>query len=166
MGWPLLSVRREEWMGDNRWGQMYLRSIPTGWEYLCYSYELPWLPDQAGRSRNDVSRIRTGFYDLKIRKNEPKGWRLELLGTGHRENIQVHRAAPNLFIQGCILPVHFRPTNTRVQPAFNPVNQVESVKLMEKIKAQYDFLVELEQGNPQIQISGMLPAAVDRGIPV
>ncbi len=158
MGWPLLMVLREEWMRNNRWGRMYLRALPTGWEYLCYSYELPWLQDAAGRSLGNVSRIKTGFYDLQVRTEEPKGWRLELQDTGHRTNIQVHRAAPNLFIQGCILPIHFRAQNTRVAPPSNPVNQAESVKLMGKIKARYDFLVEVESGNPQIEISGILPA--------
>ena len=166
MGWSLLSVRREEWMGNNRWGRMFLRALPTGWEFLCYSYELPWLHDAAGRSLSNVSRIRAGFYELQVRTDGQKGWRLELQGTGHRTNIQVHRAAPNLFIQGCILPIHFRSQNPRVAPPTSPQNQVESVKLMAKIKERYDFLVEVEVGNPNIQISGTLPASARVGIPV
>jgi hypothetical protein len=145
-------------MGDNRWGRMYLRAIPTGWAKLCYSYELPWREDAAGRSLNDLSRIKEGSYDLKVRVNGPKGWRLELLGTGHRKNIQVHRAAPNLFIQGCILPIHFRSSNPRTVPGADPVNKVKSTAFMEKIREQYEFLADFETGKPCLEISAILPA--------
>jgi hypothetical protein len=38
------------------------------------------------------SKIREGTYLLEVRTDGLKGWRLELKGTGHRRNIQVHRA--------------------------------------------------------------------------
>ena len=156
MGWPLLKVQREEWLENNRWGRMYIRALPTGWDYLCYSYELPWIEDAKGKSKKKVSRIKEGLYEMKVRTDGPKGWRLELLNTGHRKNIQVHRAAPNLYIEGCILPIHFRASNPRKTPASNPKNKTESIKLMAVIKDRYDFFVELEKGKPEIEISAVV----------
>ena len=158
MGWPLLHVTREQWMGDNRWGRLSIRALPTGWEFLSYSYELPWREDDRGLSRSNLSRIKIGTYTMKVREDGPKGWRLELKGTGHRKFIQVHRAAPNLYIEGCILPIHFRSHTPRSAPASDPNYQVQSVQLMKVIKERYEFLAELEDGEPEIQISGTLPA--------
>lgn len=69
-----------------------------------------------------------------------------------------------MFIQGCILPIHFRSNNPRVVSTANPINQAESVKLMNKIKDQYDFLVEVERGNPEIQVAGVIQPSILQGM--
>lgn len=165
MTWPLLWVLREEWKGDIRWGTMYLRALPTGWERLCYSYELPWREDQRGRSTSSKSCIELGTYAMRVRQDGPKRWRLELKNTAHRGHIQVHRAAPNLFIKGCILPIHFRSDNLRAQPAAREENRVKSIALMGEIRKRYDLLREVEPGDPSITIAATLPAVAPTSPP-
>jgi hypothetical protein len=66
---------------------------------LSSSYELAWGEDSKGRSLSRLSRIREGVYELSAREDGPKGWRLELKGTGHRQqnpspqsaSVEVHR---------------------------------------------------------------------------
>ncbi len=131
-------------------------------EWLCYSYELPWIEYQVGtlkgKSKNNKSRVKLGNYELLPRKDGPKGWRLELQGTGHRTNIQIHRAHRSLFIQGCILPVHFnRDSNIKKN---NQLIQTKSIELMNKIKKRFEDLETENQGNALLCISAMLPAKV------
>ncbi len=164
--WPLLYVCREIWMGDNRWGVMHLRTEMGEWERLCYSYELPWEEDDEGNSKNDFSRIQIGLYPMVVKTHlssngSNKGWRLQLERTGHRKYIQVHRASPNLFIQGCILPIHFRAENVRKRPRSRSEYQTKSIEFMRKIKERYDKLKLLQNNigkKPTIEIAATLPA--------
>lgn len=113
MAWEFLHIVRREFQGDSNWGEMHMKTTAKKWEWLCYTYELPWKADANGKSINQQSRVEMGVYGLNIRTDGPKrelggkGWRLELLKTGHRTAVQIHRAAKNLYIEGCILPVHF-----------------------------------------------------------
>ena len=101
------------------------------------------------------SLIKIGVYDLKPRSDGPKGWRLELQNTGHRSNIQVHRAHKSMFIEGCILPVHFYEFSASGLQKGDPEIQSKSVELMNKIKIRYDLLNPTKQGNAQIIIAAM-----------
>jgi hypothetical protein len=89
---------------------------------------------------NNLSRIKIGTYDLKPRIDGPKGWRLELNNTGHRKNIQIHRAHSSMFIQGCILPLSFNNLSENKLTKGDPVIQTQSVGLMNKIKLRYEAL--------------------------
>jgi hypothetical protein len=136
---------------------MYLAQEGSGWEWLCYSYELPWIEDATGKSKSSKSRIRIGTYDLKVRTDGNKGWRLELKGTEHRENIQVHRAHKSMYIEGCILPVHFNDFGEAGLKKGQESIQTHSVALMNRIKARYDKLKGQNSGDPQLTIAAILP---------
>jgi hypothetical protein len=144
------------------------------WEKLCYTYELPWKEDSHGESLKKKSRVVEGTYEMRVRTDGAKGWRLELLGTGHRENIQVHRSHKSMYIEGCILPVHFNDFNAADDSGLVPVKikkgdmtiQNHSVALMEKIKERFNVLSApgligmpnlLRKGSPEVTISALLP---------
>ena len=111
--------------------------MPHGrWEFLCYSYELPWVPDKQGKSTKSKSCIESGIYEMYLRSDGEKGWRLELIGTKHRTNVQVHRAHKSLYIEGCILPVNFQGEFKKG----NKKNQDDSVALMRQIRQRYEDL--------------------------
>lgn len=102
MAWEFISIHRKSVLGDDNWGNMYIKNQEGQWETLCYSYELTWSENLGGplngKSKNKVSQITWGIYQLKPRHDGPKGWRLELQNTGHRENIQIHRAHSSMYI--------------------------------------------------------------------
>jgi len=164
MAWDFLFSVRNEYQGASNWGRLYMRTANSKWEYLSYTYELPWKPYESGpltgKSRNSFSRIAIGVYEMVSRADGPRGWRLELLGTSHRQNIQIHRAHSSLFIEGCILPVHFNNFDDSKVKKGDTIIQTESIALMEKIKERYGSLKDGYTGNPTICISATLPAQV------
>jgi len=163
MAWDFLYIVRRNYQGDNNWGDMYIKTKDNKWEWLSYTYELPWKPDGTGKSTSNQSRIKIGSYNLivrtdgKAREAGGKGWRLELQGTGHRQYIQVHRAHSSMFIQGCILPVHFKNISSSTIQVGNIQIQNKSIELMEKIEARYKELVKIKKGNPALVIAAKLP---------
>jgi hypothetical protein len=146
---------------------MLIMSLEGTWEELCYSYELPWLEDSLGRSLKDKSRISEGIYELVARSDGHRGWRLELQHTGHRENVQIHRAHKSMAIEGCILPVDFIDFENRAESGIGPVEQVRkgdpkiqtrSIALMDKIQHRYEALRKAGDGNATITLGAILPA--------
>jgi hypothetical protein len=186
MAWPFLMLVRDEYraarsVSEGNWGRLYTRSIPgRSWDFFSYAYELPWIQTPAGLSKNKKSQIDIGTYELNERNNGPKGWRLELLETGHREHIQVHRAHKSMYIEGCILPVKFRGFGTG-NPLKGDANiQTDSVELMKKLRALYEARAMLavlkaavsafgkgksqaNVGRATILISAKLPASISDG---
>lgn len=165
MAWEFLFMVRREFQGDSNWGEVYMKSTDNKkWEWLSYTYELPWKADAAGRSTNDHSRIEMGIYELMIRMDGDKGWRLELLNTRHRSNVQIHRAAPSMKIEGCILPVHFNTFQGSAIKKGDEVIRTKSIALMDKIQSRYTNLTMKKIGNttgrPTLTIAENLPAAL------
>jgi len=166
MSWDFLYIVRRTYHGDDNWGDMYMTTLDGKWECLSYSYELAWNPDESGKSKNKISRIKIGTYNLAVRNDGltreagGKGWRLELLNTGHRHNIQIHRAARNLYIEGCILPVHFNTLQGNSIKRGDPRITLKSVELMDKIQERHESLQNKnkQRGNPSLNISAKLPA--------
>jgi len=66
---------------------------------LSNALELPWR-----NNIKDISAIPEGEYRGSIRTDGDRGWRIELKGTGARENIQVHIGNKPDNTVGCILP--------------------------------------------------------------
>ena len=163
MGWPFLMVVRDEYKSENNWGRMYIRSFDgKKWELLSYSYELPWKENRRGRSRKNRSRIKLGTYDMTVRRDGNKGWRLQLKGTGHRTYIQIHRAHRAMKLAGCILPVHFNDFDEANLKKGDRAIQTQSVKLMEQIRARYDRL-KGRADRATVTIAAKLPARIDTG---
>lgn len=168
MAWKFLYSIRREFRGDNNWGEMYMRSADDKkWEWLCYAYELPWKADAVGKSLNKISRVEMGIYELNIRTDgDPlasnyKGWRLELLKTGHRSNVQIHRAAKNMYIEGCILPVHFNSFQGADIKKGDTIIETKSKALMEEIMIRLTNLImknKKTSGPPTLTIAETLPA--------
>ena len=166
MSWDFLHIVRRTYLGDDNWGEMYMMTSDGKWEWLSYTYELPWNADNAGKSKNKVSRIAIGRYELTERKDGMtretggKGWRLELKNTGHRENVQIHRAARNLYIEGCILPVHFNTLQGSSIKLGNPQITLKSVAYMDKIQERFELLQSKnkQKGNAVLIIAANLPA--------
>lgn len=165
MAWEFLFMVRREFQGDSNWGEMYMKSVDNKqWEWLSYTYELPWKADATGRSINDHSRIEMGIYELMVRTDGDKGWRLELLNTRHRSNVQIHRAAPSMKIEGCILPVHFNTFQGSTIKKGDEVIQTKSIALMDIIQSRYTNLTMKKIGNttgrPTLTIAENLPAVL------
>jgi len=162
MAWEFIRVVRGEYKTSDGWGKMYIRTEGGEFEWLCFSYELPWTVfssgTNAGRSRNNLSRIRFGSYELMPRADGPKGWRLELQNTGHRSNIQIHRAHRSMYIGGCILPVHFNARSDDFLQKGSAMIQTKSVALMSMIQERYEALYTRFSGAPALTISATLPA--------
>lgn len=149
--------------GENNWGDMFIKTVDDKWEWLSYTYELPWNPDVKGESTKEKSRIKIGTYQLKVREDGDsrdaggKGWRLELKKTGHRSYIQIHRAHTSMYIEGCILPVHFNSlSSTSIQKGDIRI-RTKSLELMEKIEKRYNELKKSKNGNPTLDIAAKLP---------
>jgi hypothetical protein len=167
MSWPLQALSRRGFQNADNWGTLLIMAPSGNWEVLSHSYELPWKEDDKGRSKSSASRIVEGVFELHVRSDGPKGWRLELLNTGHRENIQVHRAHKSMYIEGCILPVDFIDFRNEPSSGIGPIEILKkgdakierrSIALIKKIKARYDVLKEGKKGNPTIAIWAILPA--------
>ena len=165
MTWKFLYIQRQVYKGTYHWGALHIIDSKGKWEKLCYTYELPWKEYQSGpmqgKSIINESRIKIGKYKLIPRTGGPKGWRMELKGTGHRENIQIHRAHRSMFIEGCILPVHFSNFSKAQLTKGDPLIQSQSVALINKIKARYEQLSKLTTGEPLLEISANMPAALN-----
>ena len=157
MSWRFLHVRREVFRASFNWGTLFMMDAAGGWDKLCYTYELPWRADARGRSKTNASRIELGTYEMHVRDDGPKGWRLELRRTGHRTNIQIHRAHQSMFIQGCILPVHFSWHTANAPQPGDQVIKTKSKELMNKIKTRYEKLAAAGTGRPTVEISATLP---------
>ena len=167
MSWPFLHVRRRGFRDDDNWGTLFIVDDAGAWQKLCHTYELPYLEDALGRSKSKVSRIAESEYELKVRTDGTKGWRLELLRTNHRKNVQVHRAHKSMYIEGCLVPVDFEDFKNTPESGIGPVEtlkkgdakiQSRSIALMGTIKARYEELRAGKQGRPTILISATLPA--------
>ena len=66
--------------------------------HICNGLELPW------RGNNDeISSIPAGLYEGFVRTDGPRGWRIELIGTDPRSNIQLHVWNTPENSIGCIL---------------------------------------------------------------
>lgn len=145
---------------------MYIITDDGKWEWLSYTYELPWKTDDQGKSRKNVSRIKIGIYDLTVREDGQsrlmggKGWRMQLQDTAHRNYIQIHRAASNLYIEGCILPVHFNWLHGSTIQKNDTIIRNKSVQIMNKIQSRYNSLSNKNKGNASVTISAHLPAKV------
>jgi len=166
MAWDLLYIVRHTYHGDSNWGEMYIKTTNGKWEWLSYIYELPWKADEAGKSKNNISRIKLGTYELKAREDGKnrnmggKGWRLQLQNTAHRKSIQIHRASSSLSIKGCILPVHFNTLQGDSIKKGDVRILKKSVELMDKIKARLEILRNNGKikGQPMLEIAANLPA--------
>ena len=99
---------------------------------------------------------------MDVRFDGPKGWRLELQNTGHRSNIQIHRAHRTMAIQGCILPVHFDDLSQSPPNVGSTIIQTRSVALMQQIHSRY-YQVQ-GSGKATVLITGLLPPMVDTGL--
>ena len=129
---------------------------------------MPWKSDEDGKSLNSVSRIKIGTYELKARKDGDKrefggkGWRLELQNTGHRTNIQIHRAARSMRIKGCILPVHFNTLQGDSIKKGDVRILNKSLELMDKIQVRLDSLAKSnkQKGDSSLTIAAVLPAKI------
>lgn len=72
MAWEFLYSIRREFHGESNWGEMYMKSTDNKkWEWLCYTYELPWKANAAGKSLNKFSRVEMGVYELNQRTDGP-----------------------------------------------------------------------------------------------
>jgi hypothetical protein len=120
----LLSTRNA--LGDDLLVPLYLRLVRrTGWEelmgrnqciisdlyvtttgfpmadrgrHICNGLELPWRGNN-----NQISSIPAGLYEGFVRTDGPRGWRIELLGTDPRSNIQLHVGNTPENSIGCVL---------------------------------------------------------------
>lgn len=75
---------------------------------LCNALELPF--------RNNIMEISSlpeGDYEGFVRTDGPRGWRIELKGTGSRNNIQLHIGNRPDDTIGCILPGTGNTTDTQ-----------------------------------------------------
>lgn len=152
MGWEFIQISRHHYKSDDNWGDLHIKTPEGQWEFLCHTYELPWRPDKLGKSSNNISRVKIGSYECFVRNDGHRGWRLELLGTSHRSNIQIHRAHTSMYIEGCILPIHFTPAmfNAEIITKGNPAVEAESVKLMKRIEVRHKQLAAKHKGNPTV----------------
>ena len=163
MSWDFIYIVRRLYHGDNNWGEMYIKNDKGKWEWLSYSYELPWVEDKQGKSKSEISRIRIGEYPATVRTDgKPrvlggKGWRLELKNTGHRKYVQIHRASASMYIKGCILPVHFNDVSGENIRKGDIRILNKSVEIMEKIEEYYNRIYNNKNGDPVIVISARLP---------
>lgn len=167
MSWEFLTLYRGQLKAKSGWGSFYILTENDEWEFLSYSYELPWHAYTSGRlagdSQSDISRVKVGYYELKPRADGPRGWRLELQKTGHRTNIQIHRAHKSMYIKGCILPIHFKNFSTSQLTKGDKIIQSKSEDLMKKIKKRYTTLKKNKKGNAVIVITAQLPPLLDTG---
>jgi len=178
MSWEFLHLFRRTWRSNDNWGTLYVVDGEGNWERLCHTFERPWFTDEEGRSQKTVvtktgqtlpgSRIPEGKFELEERSVGPKGWRLQLLGTGHRSEIQIHRAHKSLYIEGCILPVSFVDfreqasdgTLVRVLKRGDQAITDASLRIMAQIKDRYTSLSKLhaKDGRATVLIAANLPA--------
>jgi len=167
MAWPFLYLVREVYHSSNHWGTLFTAEYASGndrptWEKLCYTYELSWKADKTGNSIPGKSRIDIGIYQMHVRADGKKGWRLELMGTEPRKYIQLHRAHKSMYIEGCILPV---PQQQFGRFPFglekDEITQFLSETLIDVIRLRYERLARTRSGNPTIEIAAKLPALLD-----
>lgn len=63
MSWDFIYVVRDTFKDREHWGNMYIVGANGSYEWLCYSYELPWQEYKQGhtfeaRSVSSKSRIK------------------------------------------------------------------------------------------------------------
>ncbi len=66
---------------------------------ICQALELAYR-----NNINEISAVPKGDYSGFVRTDGPRGWRIELEGTGTRKNIQIHLGNRPKDTIGCILP--------------------------------------------------------------
>lgn len=66
---------------------------------ICNALELAYR-----NNSSQISSIPPGGYEGFVRTDGARGWRIELVGTGDRRNIQLHVGNRPLDTIGCILP--------------------------------------------------------------
>lgn len=185
MSWPFLHLFRRTWRSSDNWGTLYMSDADGKWKRLCYTFERPWFIDKQGRSHVTIvrngktilpgSRISEGLFELEECSGGEKGWRLRLLGTRHRTNIEIHRAHKSLYIEGCILPVSFM--DFRQESANGTLVKVTkgdqrittaSVQIMGQIKDRYVLLSKLhaKEGHATLLIAAYLPPYEPRALSV
>ena len=152
MSWPFLKLIRRASTNRDRWGTLYAIGKDGSWSQFSYTYELPWRPNAKGKSRPYKSRIEPGTYEMMVKSHGPKGWRLELLNTGHRRKIQIHRAHESMYIEGCILPVSFLGFPFEKQNEPKDITAFFSILKMVNLRLMYQDLSPGKDGNPTIQI--------------
>lgn len=96
-GWQQLMLKNQCVIGD-----LYMTTtvfpISDPGTKLANALELPYRNDL-----KDISSIPAGDYPGSVRTDGPRGWRIELRGTGDRQNIQVHIGNRPDNTIGCIL---------------------------------------------------------------
>jgi hypothetical protein len=101
-------VRRTGWeqlMGRNKCvvGDLYISSpqfpVSDRGTKICQALELAWR-----KNINEISAVPKGEYGGFVRTDGPRGWRIELDGTGERKNIQIHVGNRPKDTFGCLLP--------------------------------------------------------------
>jgi hypothetical protein len=159
MSWEFLHLFRRAWQSRDPWGTLYMSDGKGNWERLSYTFERPWFTDEKGLSqktyithglRHPGSRITEGLFELEERSDGAKGWRLQLIGTGPRTEIQIHRAHKSLYIEGCILPVSFMdfceqsPDGALVRVIKKGDQQITdaSLTIMRRMRDRYHSLVK------------------------
>lgn len=55
MAWEFLYSARREFQRDSNWGEMHMKIAAKKWEWLCYTYELPWKANAAGKRLRNLA---------------------------------------------------------------------------------------------------------------
>jgi hypothetical protein len=100
-------ARRTGWeqlMGKNQCviGDLYVSTpdfpITDPGRKLCNALELAWR-----NNMTNISSLPLGIYEGFVRTDGSKGWRIELVGSGDRKNVQIHIGNKTADSIGCIL---------------------------------------------------------------
>jgi len=65
-----------------------------------------------------------------------------------------------MYIEGCILPVHFSDLRASGLKKGEQIIQTKSVELMKGIRKRYEELKAGKSGNPTLEITALLPPMV------
>jgi hypothetical protein len=160
MGWPFLYLVRQSYQSSNNWGTLYMIINSEKRMELSNTYELPWKTSKSGKSKKYKSRIKIGNYEMKANTCPKYGWYLRLLGTGHRTGILIHRAAPSMGTEGCILPVPFIgfPLEGKNEP--KNITCYFSKITMITLEMWYHDLRNDKSGNPIITIAANISSSI------
>jgi hypothetical protein len=121
-------VGSEELMGRNQYALGSLYQSDSGFSgsalgtRLCGTLKLPYRNDF-----NEISSVPKGEYAGYVRSSGTCGWRIELRGTGRRENIQVHVGNQPTDTIGCVL-VGAERTNDTVCSLLRSAEALRSIR--------------------------------------